>query len=82
MRSEEQRSWAGTAALWVLLLPIVYALSVGPAFAIALRLQLREEPLVLAYAPVIWLHRNTPLKKPIEMYVEWWISPYATGCRS
>ena len=82
MKSEEQRSWAGTAALWVLLLPIVYVLSVGPVFAIAERFRLRAEPLLLVYAPVTWLHRNTPLKRPIEMYVDWWIAPYATGCRS
>ncbi len=62
--------------LWialVLLLPVFYVLSIGPVGAYTKN----KPPSTLNaarkfYAPVIWLHDNTPLEKPIRAYVELW----------
>lgn len=61
-------------ALWlVALLPLAYVLSVGPAAAIDHRSGGRfREPIRAAYAPLIWLHDNTPMRKPLEWYIELW----------
>ena len=29
------------------------------------------------YSPVYWLHHNTPLDKPLDAYLDWWIKVLA-----
>lgn len=57
-----------------MLLPLLYVLSIGPVVAIAERTKSTESLKLLkaVYAPVIWLHDHTILKKPLEAYVELW----------
>jgi len=77
MDSETRRSRGGLAAALViaLLLPIFYVLSVGPAVyvleATGPNRQL-EEAAEVFYFPVIFLYQTTPLREPIEAYVEFW----------
>jgi hypothetical protein len=49
-------------------------LSIGPVVAIAERANTTQglELLKTVYAPVIWLHDHTILRKPLEAYVELW----------
>lgn len=61
----------------MLLAPLLYLASVGPAFRYAVRhndrfgvLPAWYEP---AYAPVTWLTDNTPLRGLIHWYVDLWI---------
>jgi len=56
-----------------LLMPILYVLSMGPVVALVEKTGGRgREASRTFYAPVIWLHDNTFLKKPLEYYGELW----------
>jgi hypothetical protein len=57
----------------VVLAPLLYVLSIGPAGMICERMGIDPEPMRPVYAPVVWLHDNTPLKGPLEWYVRLWL---------
>jgi hypothetical protein len=69
--SKGSSGWFPVSAM---LLPLLYVLSIGPVVAIAERTKSTESLKLLkaVYAPVIWLHDHTILKKPLEAYVELW----------
>ena len=77
MDSPTGRWKGGTAIALViaLFLPMFYVLSIGPAVylmkATGPNRQLEEAASVF-YFPVIFLHQTTPLRGPIEAYVEFW----------
>ena len=79
MDSHPKRSRAGPAAALViaLLLPVFYVLSLGPAVYLAKATD--EDPrlvqaIVVFYAPLQWLHDETPLREPLDAYVDFWKS--------
>lgn len=60
---------------FVLALPVLYVLSVGPvAKAIELATGDPSPPQWARqfYAPLRWLHDNTPMARPLEWYVALW----------
>lgn len=64
------------ASLWpwlvaVCLAPVLYLLSFGPVIHFGEKV-IGQDVLRAAYAPVVWLHANTPLKGPIEWYAALW----------
>jgi hypothetical protein len=70
-----QTRGSGTAPLLLailILVPILYVLSIGPVVAVVEKTGTGREAVVIFYAPVIWLHDNTPLEKPLEKYAEFW----------
>lgn len=72
---EKKSSRSGGALLILLLVLLFYVLSVGPAAKWALSHSFRTGPPISKfYAPVIWLGKHTPLRKPLSAYVDWWIS--------
>lgn len=60
------------AAVAVIAFLLLYMLSIGPANAIIEGTGQGMEAGRIIYAPIIWLHDHTPLKTPIEKYVELW----------
>ena len=58
--------------LFVLLLPFLYVLSIGPVVAISEKTGRGHHAVEVVYAPVIWLHEHTFLKEPLERYAEVW----------
>ena len=62
----------GTLVWFFLAAPLLYVLSIGPVFKFGGKPPLSLEFVEAFYAPVIWLHDHTPLKKPLEWYVDWW----------
>jgi hypothetical protein len=73
--SREGGSAAAAAAvlcLGLVLLPMFYVLSLGPAVWLANREIVAREPLQVVYAPLIWLHENAPLEAPLDWYVDLW----------
>lgn len=75
----EKRSPMTEWLLWlVLLVPVIYVLSIGPVAwglvhwpgGVPVPMQ---EGVALVYKPLDWLHDSTPMKKPLEKYVELWI---------
>jgi len=51
----------------------LYVLSVGPAVLLAKnRGNAAKNTVEQVYAPLVWLHRNTPLRRPLDAYVELW----------
>lgn len=62
----------GTAGAIAVLL-VLYVLSCGPAAVLTERSRLiKIDTWRIIYAPVVWMHDNTPLKEPLEKYVKWW----------
>jgi hypothetical protein len=63
-------SAVGIVIAVLVLLPVLYVLSFGPVVTF-----LPHQPSWVVediYAPVLWLHDNTILEKPLEDYVEFW----------
>lgn len=59
----------------VVLLPIFYVLSIGPMVMAAdfgIIPPSFEPMLEIIYMPVVLLHEYTPLREPLEWYVELW----------
>ena len=52
--------------------PPLYILSVGPTALLARWNSSLIPPLGTFFAPLIWLHENTPLAEPLKWYVIWW----------
>lgn len=73
--SPHKRTGAAIAVLVLVLLPILYVLSLGPAVLLADMTESRELVRVLevVYYPLEWLHANTPLREPLEAYVDLWV---------
>jgi hypothetical protein len=68
------RTWLWTTI--ILAVPVLYVLSIGPAFYYVEKNGTpRPTPAWLEnfYEPVVWMHDQTPLKKPLELYVDWWV---------
>ena len=62
--------------LGVLTALLLYVLSWGPVGGLHVRYTIpypAVEWLNTFYRPLTWLHNNTPLQKPLELYVQWWI---------
>ena len=71
--SEGRTSYAGWA-FGPILLVLLYVSSVGPVAAITQKTSGPRGGVVIRqiYAPLIWLHQHTVLKKPLEVYVGFW----------
>ena len=73
--SRHKRTGVAIAVLIVALLPILYVLSVGPAAMLISTTESGElvSVFLVVYYPLNWLHDNTPLREPLEAYVELWV---------
>ena len=76
MNAQPTHRGSGAAIVLVMviavLLPVLYVLSIGPVVALVEATGVGREASKVFYAPVIWLHHNTPLKEPLEAYGELW----------
>lgn len=71
----ETRSQPSTATAWLalsLMLTLFYVLSVGPIAAVSSRTGVGEKVVGTVYAPIAWLHKHTPLRKPLRWYATLW----------
>ena len=71
-----RQSAAVVAIAIVILLPILYVLSIGPAVMFMDMTGTEQElwPVFTAvYYPVIWLYANTWLEEPLEAYIRFWL---------
>jgi hypothetical protein len=68
----EQKSSYGGFVWIALTVPLFYVLSIGPVAAVAKRSGSRGTAMTQFYAPIIWLHNNTFLRKPLEAYLDLW----------
>ena len=61
--------------LVVVLLPVLYVLSLGPAVLLVDTTNSDElmAAFVVVYYPLLWLHANTWLRKPLDAYVDLWV---------
>ena len=73
-QTADTKGSAGWFVIFVVVIPLLYVLSIGPVAALVSRTNTGRGASVLTkvYAPVIWLHEHTILKKPLEAYVELW----------
>ena len=67
--TDDDESRGSAWVVWLVALPIVYILSIGPVAFITKNSPKATDALRKVYAPVIWLHENTVLRKPLELYV-------------
>lgn len=70
--SQQVKSGWGPVGVAILLGPLLYVLSIGPVALLYTKYNWNSDVPEKVYAPVIWLHDHTPLKRPIERYVEVW----------
>jgi hypothetical protein len=56
----------------MIILPVIYILSVGPAILIVVKFPKLRAPIHAVYAPMIWLHDHTDLKKTMDPYLAFW----------
>lgn len=70
-RDRNNSGSAGWVAALLLIGPLLYVLSIGPAGRLEKEGHLPKS-IRSVYAPVIWLHHHTPLEKPLEWYGELW----------
>jgi hypothetical protein len=54
------------------MIPLLYVLSIGPVIYVAEIADLPLKPFEIIYAPVLWLHKHTILKAPLEKYGKMW----------
>ncbi|MDB6121165.1 MAG: hypothetical protein JWQ71_158 [Pedosphaera sp.] len=79
--TESERKRSGGLAHWVSwsgVVLLLYVLSYGPVAGIVFRRGGAVTPrtaraLIIIYTPVYWLSDQTPLKKPLQSYVGWWM---------
>ena len=67
----------GLVAALLVVLPVLYFLSIGPVVMIfdktnGLGGAVSRDSLQHFYRPIIWLHDNTVMKYPAEIYLELW----------
>ena len=72
--SPDSKGSSGWLVLFLIVAPLLYVLSIGPVAALVSRANngLNAASLRKIYAPVIWLHDHTIMKKPLEAYVQLW----------
>lgn len=56
----------------LVVVPSIYILSVGPAIILVVKVPKLREPVHAVYAPMIWLHDHTFLKKTMAPYLSFW----------
>jgi hypothetical protein len=78
-RAQSKAEGAALAGAVLFGFVVIYALSIGPVAYVcdstSDRCEAVEPALRVFYAPLIWLHGETPLGRAIEWYVELW-SPH------
>jgi hypothetical protein len=72
--TQQRRGYGFWVVFALVLAPLLYTLSVGlgPAAYLVGRAGKGEGTVQVIYAPLIWLHENTPLRKPLDWYVGPW----------
>lgn len=70
-RDRDAGGSAGWVAALLLVSPLLYVLSIGPAGWLE-KAGYLPRSVRSVYVPVVWLHDHTPLEKPLEWYGELW----------
>jgi hypothetical protein len=73
--SEQRRRGFGWAMGLAALLPAAYVLSTGPVCMVADKIGVGDgvkDAIRAIYAPLIWLHANTPVREPLQWYLDLW----------
>jgi len=66
---------AVAVAAVVVMLPLLYALSIGPTVYIVIRTGMTNQSMPVAeafYTPLRYVSNSTPLGPAIQVYVSWW----------
>ena len=72
-RSERRSAWPVTVIVALLLLPVLYVASFGPAVAMANRGQISWDTCGAVYRPVEWAcGRSAAARAWVFPYVSWW----------
>jgi hypothetical protein len=65
--------WA-VLAFGLVLAPILYVLSIGPAYWLVWHGTISEETALTAYAPIEWVaDRSTPIERLLTIYIRLWV---------
>ncbi len=72
----KRKRWHIAAALW-LSLPILYPLSMGPAFYAWYSDWISDDVIVVFYSPIAEAQKRSPaIDAAMNSYVEWWFERY------
>jgi hypothetical protein len=73
-RPQSRSNGTAAIAIGLLLLPILYMLSVGPAIWLCNRGAITRRQLFTAYAPIAWIEgRNETFDGALDFYVKLWV---------
>ena len=74
---KDSHSWTGWI-VWPVGILVLYVLSVGPAVMMEEKGMISKDNgfLLKLYSPLGWAYENTPLHKPLGMYLHLWSSKY------
>ncbi len=67
--NNSSRLVVGCMIIFVIAIPFLYALSIGPVAWLVETMGWARGPLRTFYIPLIWLHDHTFLKEPLEWYL-------------
>jgi hypothetical protein len=70
-QAERSRGWFYLAVV-LALLPLLYVLSSGPSLYFVVRSGGDVPAVEVVYSPVAWLYGHTPLRGPLERYLNFW----------
>jgi hypothetical protein len=70
--TQVRRRYGLWIALALVLAPVLYMLSAGPAVYLVERTGTGDDAARIVYAPLIWLAENTPLRGPLVWYIDLW----------
>jgi len=62
-----------------LMLLVSYVGSVGPTAMFVKRTKIGEKFAGVVYAPLIWAHKNTPFRAPLDLYIQAWETVWMEG---
>ena len=78
-RSERRSTWPAVVLAVAFALPVVYVLSVGPAWAMMNNSQISGETYNTLYRPVTWPYKhNETYARWLTAYVKWWDAIWPT----
>ncbi len=74
--SDSSKSGAGKGVIIVVAALLLYVGSYGPAWGLVYHARISASAQGFCskfYAPLLWVRMNTPLARPLNAYVDWWV---------
>lgn len=78
--SDSSKSSAGQGIAIVVAVLLLYVGSYGPVWGLVYHARISDSAqgfFSKLYVPLLWVRMNTPLARPLNAYVDWWVHALA-----